>query len=41
MIKSRYARHCSKCGYKTEQFMFRYRPNCGARMDGEDNNGRS
>ena len=34
MIKGRYARHYSKCGYKTEQFITRYYLNCGARMDG-------
>lgn len=36
MIKGRYARHYSKCGYKTEQFMAKYCPNCGVRVEGGD-----
>ncbi len=29
---------CSKCGHNTLQGMYKFCPNCGARMDG-DNNG--
>lgn len=34
-----YARPCSECGYEMKQFVTRYCPRCGARMDGGDCDG--